>query len=86
MTHYEVDCPTCGARCAAATTVPLDNLVCWKCHHWILPRAAQRQASSTATVGLIGGAALGAGVGGPFGAIVGGILGALIGSGGRRRQ
>ena len=83
MPHYEVDCPHCGARCMAATTVPLNELICWNCRRWVLPRQPDR---SAATVGLIGGAAMGAGIGGPVGAIVGGILGALLGSGGRRRR
>ena len=51
---------------------------CYKCHTRLAePRT--NNGSTSAAVGLIGGAALGASIAGPAGAIVGGILGAVLG-------
>lgn len=44
-----------------------------------LPSNPISDGSTSAAVGMIGGAALGASIGGPVGAVIGGVLGAILG-------
>lgn len=68
-------------NCGAINQIPDDHspngYCCYSCKSRLPEQPAD--GSTSAAVGLIGGAALGASIGGPVGAIVGGIIGALIG-------
>ena len=69
-------------NCKTITQIPDDgsesDSVCRK-RHSRLPSTPINDGSTSAAVGLIGGAALGASLGGPAGAIIGGIVGGILG-------
>jgi len=73
-----VACTRCAAQNDVPAGTPGGTLQCHNCRSW-LPAAPEATGDTSATVGLIGGAALGAAIAGPPGAIVGAILGALLG-------
>ncbi|MBW1650295.1 MAG: hypothetical protein JRJ44_06395 [Deltaproteobacteria bacterium] len=71
-------------KCGAVNDIPqdknLNEVVCNSCKAPLTSRNSESDGSTSAAVGLIGGAALGASIGGPVGAIIGGILGGFIGN------
>lgn len=71
-------CKSCGTINQVPDGQQGSSYRCYKCHS-ALPDESTNDGSTSAAVGLIGGAALGASIGGPAGAVVGGILGALLG-------
>ncbi len=70
-------------KCGAVNDIPhyknLNEAVCHSCKTPITSQSSETNGSTSAAVGLIGGAALGASIGGPVGAIIGGIVGGLLG-------
>jgi DNA-directed RNA polymerase subunit RPC12/RpoP len=70
------------SNCSAINDVPKgkepSTFMCHNCGKQLsgLPHT---DGSTSAAVGLVGGAALGAAIGGPVGAIIGGILGGILG-------
>ena len=69
-------------RCGTINEVPdgqnSTQFVCYSCGAF-LPATAINDGSTSAAVGMIGGAALGASIGGPLGAVIGGVIGAILG-------
>lgn len=70
-------CPHCGANNRVPNS-PALTFACWQCSGEFR-LSAPSTGETSAAVGLIGGAALGAAIFGPVGAVIGGILGAVIG-------
>ena len=71
-------CNNCGAINQVPDGQQGSSYNCYSCH-MALPNQPLDDGSTSAAVGLIGGAALGASIAGPAGAVVGGIIGALLG-------
>ena len=79
MPQRKVKCPNCGNLNLFSEEKRTGMGVCGSCHtHFDLSKVSD-EGDTSAAVGLIGGALLGAAIGGPPGAIIGGILGALLG-------
>ena len=72
-------CKKCGTINNIPQDAKLDEVICDACKTPLVSRNLEDDGSTSAAVGLIGGAALGASIGGPVGAIIGGILGGFIG-------
>ena len=73
-----VKCTKCGTVNSVGPSQPGQHYLCGKCAT-ALPPAPKDAGDTSAAVGLLGGAALGAAMAGPPGALVGAILGAVLG-------
>ena len=71
-------CENCGSINQVPDGQRGSSYRCYKCHLNLSDKPID-DGSTSAAVGLIGGAALGASIGGPAGAVVGGIIGAILG-------
>ena len=71
-------CNRCGKLNDLPEGASHPNQVCGNCKK-PLSRSEKANGDTSAAVGLIGGAALGASLFGPVGAIVGGIVGGILG-------
>jgi len=73
-----VRCSNCGTENAVPDKPTGLRYQCFRCGAF-LPQPTPPTGETSAAVGLIGGAALGAAIAGPPGALIGAILGAIIG-------
>lgn len=75
-----VRCTNCGAVNSVGAPIEGRQYRCGNCGAFLPAVPPEGQAGDTsAAVGLLGGAALGAAVAGPPGAIIGAIVGAILG-------
>lgn len=74
-----IKCTNCGSLNELPAGPPGTQYHCYKCGAF-LPSGGQQPGSTSAAVGLLGGAALGAAIAGPVGALVGAVIGAIIGN------
>ena len=70
-------CCECGKPNEIPQGADASEYVCYDCDSRLA--RGKKSGETSAAVGMIGGAALGAAIAGPPGAVVGGIVGALIG-------
>lgn len=73
-----VKCTECGTVNSVGPRQPGQHYLCGKCGT-ALPPASKDEGDTSAAVGLLGGAALGAAMAGPPGALIGAIVGAILG-------
>ena len=71
-------CESCGTLNQVPDREEGSNFICYACGSK-LTTISSNDGSTSAAVGMIGGAALGASIAGPAGAVIGGVLGAILG-------
>ena len=77
MATRKTKCPYCGADGLVPVEKRAGMVVCHSCKKQY---DLSKEGETSAVVGALGGALLGAAIFGPVGAIAGGVIGALIGN------